>query len=164
MITKTLSYLLLLMPWSIVAQGLTVAGMTFGYELENDNLVMEISAPTTGWVGVGFNSTNNIVGSDLYLFHVVNGQAEGLDMYVKGIGDPKVDTTLGGNESFEILEASEKSGVTKIKFSLPFPSSDRYDFKHEKDTKFWLILAFSTHDDFAHHSRMRKHVPFTFSE
>jgi hypothetical protein len=135
--------------------------MTFSYEIQGDSIEITFSAPTTGWVGVGFNSEDNIVGSDLLLFHVISGKAEYMDMFVKAAGDPREDEKLGGRNNVRLLNAVEDER-TEVNFKIPFPGSDKYDFPLEYDKKFWLILAYSTHDEFDHHSRIRKHVPYEF--
>ena len=159
-----MTVLLLLGFWLNAQERITVNGMTFAYDILEDNIEISLEAPTHGWVGVGFNDGNDIVGSDLYLFHVVGKEVEALDMYVVGFGDPRKDSQLGGIHSVQTLTGLEVNGHTKVTFQLPFPSMDPYDFKHSLDKQFWLILAYSTHDDFDHHSRMRKHISFTLTK
>lgn len=156
--------MLLLSPFVLFAQRdlLEINGMQLTYQLENDSIEITLSAPTKGWVGIGFNRENNIVGGDLLLFHYVNGKVEAKDLFVKGFGDPRDDKQLGGNKSVVILEGEESSHETTVKFKLALDSQDPYDFKHERGNDFWLIMAYSTHDDFDHHSRMRKHLLYRF--
>ncbi|MEO1654943.1 MAG: DOMON domain-containing protein, partial [Bacteroidota bacterium] len=137
-----------------------VQGMKFTYQLLQNELEIELSAPTQGWLGIGFNRENNIVKSDLLLFRVKNGQAEGRDMYVLGFGNPRQDQDLGGKSDFRILAFQEKAGSTWIRFRIPLQSGDDYDFSHRVGEKIWLILAYSVDDDFGHHSRMRQHLAF----
>ncbi|WP_422079443.1 DOMON domain-containing protein [Ulvibacterium sp.] len=139
----------------------TVSGISFTYTITGTNLECTLTAPTHGWVGVGFNEKNSIVGSDLLLFHVVDGKTASTDMYVKGFGNPVRDSRLGGRNSIHILEGKEKNHSTTIHFSVPLNSGDPNDFIHEVGKEFWLILAYSVEDDFGHHSRVRKHIPFT---
>ncbi len=135
-------------------------GMRMDYEIVNDSIIISLNAPTTGWIGIGFNDENNIVGSDLLLFHVVDGKPEGIDMHVQGIGDPRQDTDLGGITSFTLLHGKEANRNTEVRFSIPIKSQDQYDFQHTLSKSFWLILAYSAYDDFDHHSIMRRHIPF----
>lgn len=139
-----------------------VGGMYMEYEIIKDSVTISLKAPTTGWVGIGFNHENNIVGSDLLLFHVVDDQVEGKDMFVKGIGNPQEDIMLNGRTSFQLLFGKEENRQTYIQFRIPLNNSDQYDFKHALSEPFWLILAYSTHDEFDHHSIMRRHIPFVF--
>ena len=85
-----------------------------------------------------------------------------MDMFVKGFGNPKLDHFLGGEHSVHILSGIESGKETTIVFRIPFRSEDPFDFKHGFNEDFWLILAYSTHDEFDHHSRMRKHVKYRF--
>lgn len=140
----------------------TLGGMDWTCTKDGNYLLMELRAPTTGWVAVGFNSTNNIVQSDLLMMHIVNGKVECQDMYVKGLGDPRLDDTLGGSQDLEIIAAEEKNNETYLQFRRSWPAKDKYDYQLQNGQAFWLILAYSTHDEFDHHSRMRKHKEVVF--
>ncbi|MEM1339918.1 MAG: DOMON domain-containing protein [Bacteroidota bacterium] len=142
-------------------QSITIQGMSFTYRVDQDLLHCTVEAATKGWVGVGFNAKNSIVGSDLYLFQVVNNKATGVDLYVKGVGNPVKDVALGGQSSFKILNATEVGNTTTVEFTVPLHSKDPYDFVHKMEEEYWIILAYSVADDFGHHSRLRKHFPFT---
>ncbi len=141
-----------------------VGGMELTYSWHEDQLIFTIDVPTTGWAGVGFNTKNDIAHADLLLFHIVDDKPEARDMYVVKPGQPQDDQKLGGTCNVNILESWEKDGETHIVFSIPAKSRDPYDFQHTPDKELWLILAYSNHDDFGHHSRMRRHVPFSFSK
>lgn len=141
---------------------IAVKGMEFKYEILEDKVKIVLAAPTKGWVGVGFNTQNSIVESDLYLFRVKDGRTEGLDMKVISFGNPQEDQVLGGTIDFSKLKGKEENGTTQITFQLPLNTRDQYDFDHQLNKPFWLILAYSTQDDFGHHSRVREHIKFTF--
>ena len=150
---------------SLSAQSLIkIGGMECRYRILGDSIEWQIEAPTTGWVGIGFNQENSIVKSDLLLFRVINERIEGQDLFVVSFGNPKLDTSLGGKQSFGRLKGWEKNKKTYIQFRLPFSTTYTYDFTFKKGQPFWLILAYSVSDDFGHHSRMRKHVLFEIEE
>ncbi len=156
-----LTCLLLFMGWHVAAQKTTtVDGISFTYTIEDDNLMCTLEARTNGWVGVGFNDKNSIVHSDLLLFNVINGKVTSTDLYVKGVGNPRKDSDLGGENTIKLLSGIEKNGLTSVKFSIPLQSGDPFDFEHRLNDTYWLILAYSVEDDFGHHSRVRRHVPF----
>ncbi len=142
-------------------QVISAQGMSFTYRMEKDMLRCTLQAKTKGWVGVGFNTKNSIVGSDLYLFNIINNKASGVDLYVKSAGNPLKDMELGGKSTFRILEATEGENTTRVQFTIPLNSGDSYDFVHKVGEQYWIILAYSVADDFGHHSRVRKHLPFT---
>ncbi|MEO0341072.1 MAG: hypothetical protein AAF242_17900 [Bacteroidota bacterium] len=77
------------------------------------------------------------------------------------MGTPKLDASIGGCDNITRLTGQETMGFTKISFELPLNSYDDFDYLHRIGEPFWLILAYSWHDDFGHHSAMRKHIPFT---
>lgn len=140
----------------------TLSEITWTCTPIGDDLVMELQAPTTGWVGVGFNQENSILQSDLLLFNIVDGQATGTDLYVKGFGNPQADKALGGDRNVEILSFREEDNHTYIQFRRPLKAADAYDFQLQAGEAFWLILAYSTHDEFEHHSRVRQHQQVLF--
>ncbi|WP_435623536.1 DOMON domain-containing protein [Flagellimonas sp.] len=137
-----------------------VSDISFTYDVVRDSLVCKLEAPTNGWVGVGFNNKNSIVGSDLLLFNIIAGTASCTDLFVKGVGNPVQDEKNGGKNTITILDGAERNTYTSITFSIPLDSGDRNDFVHQLDGQAWLILAYSVDDDFEHHSRVRKHIPF----
>ncbi|MEM1259640.1 MAG: DOMON domain-containing protein [Bacteroidota bacterium] len=139
------------------------SGITFTYEVVGDSLICKLDAPTNGWLGVGFNTKNSIVGSDLLLFNIVDGKASCTDLFVKGAGNPVKDIDNGGKNTITLLSSAERSSYSTITFSIPMDSGDSNDFIHEMEKEAWLILAYSVDDDFEHHSRVRKHIPFTIN-
>lgn len=156
--SRLLCLMALLAASQLTAQmDVSLGGMRWQGERRGDFLVMEVYAPTQGWVGVGFNRDNGIVGSDLLLLRVLDGKADGTDLFVKGAGDPRTDESLGGSHDLEIIDFAETREGTYLKFRRPWPGEDTYDFPLREGESFWLILAYSTHDDFGHHSRMRQH-------
>ena len=159
-------WLLLAFPFVLSAQreSVSIQGMELSYALRSDSIDITLSAPTRGWVGIGFNKVNSIVGSDLMLFHIVENKSEVLDMFVLSAGNPKPDVELGGSTAAVIKQASEKGNRTIIDFSIPLRSKDPNDFPLEPGKDFWLILAYSTHDEFDHHSRMRRHIQYRFDK
>lgn len=156
--------MVMLIPLRHWAQGNTieVQGMNMSYVIQQDSILITLKASTPGWLGIGFNDQNNIVGSDLLLFHVLDQQVEGVDLYVEGFGNPKKDTELSGMNSLRLINGFEKNGETQVTFIIALQSADPLDFQHELNKEFWLILAYSNHDEFDHHSRMRKHLKFRF--
>lgn len=142
----------------INAQNNIQAGkMSFWSSIEKDSVLIKIKAPTKGWLAVGFNSQNQIVGSDLKMFCVKNNQIEAEDQFVKGVQSHPEDKHLEGMNNIRLIKGTEAFGETSIAFKIPLISNDPVDFQHSLDQEFWLILAYSVEDDFTHHSIMRKH-------
>ena len=151
---------ILIVPCLFPQGQVSLGGMSLKHHVVEDRMEFTLTAPTSGWVGIGFNDRDHIVGSDLYLFHVLNGQAKGQDMYVKAAGDPRLDSALGGADGILLISGKEEKGRTEIVFSLPLGATHPTDYPLEVGHSCWLILAYSTHDEFDHHSRMRRHMKF----
>ena len=132
--------------------------MTCTYSVQQDSIEIELSAPTTGWLAIGFNTENSIVGSDLKQLTIREGQVFYEDQFVQAFQTNPPDESHGGESNITIINGIEKAGSTTIKFRIPMQSEDTFDFKHCTKKDFWLILAYSQSDDFEHHSTMRKHV------
>jgi len=113
-------------------------------------------------VGLGFNDHNHIVGADLLLMRVRDDRFEYQDMIVKGIGNPVEDRLLKGQSSIEVIAYEESDSGTTVRFKRLMDTGDKNDYVISPDDSLWVIMAYSTHDDFSHHSRIRKHAIFSF--
>lgn len=128
------------------------------YEIQQDRLHFHLTAPTEGWLAVGFNDENNIVGADLLMFSIKGDSVQFEDQFVLAAGKHPEDKACGGESNIIVESAKEASGRTSVAFSIPLNSGDKLDFIHRVGQDFWLILAYSVSDDFDHHSIMRKHA------
>lgn len=135
-----------------------LGAMTCKYQLSEDSIEFELHAPTTGWLAIGFNNENNIVGSDLLQFSVQSGNVVFQDQFVLGPQIHPTDLTQGGACNIDLIEGVEQNGATRIRFKIPLDSGDRFDYTHIPGEPLWVILAYSAVDDFEHHSLMRKHL------
>jgi len=137
-----------------------INGMLFQYEIKEDSLYGFLSAPTMGWLMIGFNDKNTTSGADFKFFAVIDQTNVASDRKnIEGRNYPS-DMKLGGKNNIKLIEGEENQNGTEISFVLPLQTGDTNDFQHEMGKPFWLILAYSAEDDFNHHSRMRKHLPF----
>lgn len=141
---------------------LKVGPMTLRYEVQQDSLWLQLKAPTKGWIAIGFNDRNDIVGSDLLMFSVRNGLVFYEDQFVKAAQQHPADWELGEGSSIQMIEGTETEGWTSATFKIPLYANEPYDFNHQPGKDFWLIMAYSLHDDFDHHSIMRKHRKYAW--
>mgnify|MGYP001815508487 CR=1 FL=1 len=143
------------------SQEIEVERMKISWEHQNDRVVFTASAPDDGWVALGFNTKNNIVGSNLIMVGVEGSKTTAEDFYVVGAGNPKPVATLGSKSQIEHVTGEDKNGITTISFTIPIKAFDKYHQDLSKGRKLWLICAYSMEDEFDHHSRMRRHVQIT---
>lgn len=141
-----------------------VEKMTMKWKRVGNKLHCSLTAPTTGWLAIGFNQRNAILHADLKMFRVKNGVVEAQDMYVSDFRDPKNDESLGGDYSISQLSGNESSKSTTINFTLDLSSKHYSDQNLNFSKAIWCIAAYSTSDDFDHHSIMRQHQLVKFEE
>ena len=145
----------------VFGQCIDVAGMHVAWRFIDDAIEFTATAPTTGWVAVGFNTKDDIVGANLVMGAVQHSILQIADKYVVDFGDPRMVTEIGGIDAIDQPFGYESHAQTTIRFRLPITASDRYHLNLQPGTTLYLIAAYSMDDDFAHHSRMRKHVQIT---
>ena len=107
-----------------------------------------MSAPTEGWVALGFGAESMMQGADMAIGWVDNaGRAFVLDCFSTGpYGPHPPDTELGGKDNLVTFGASEKDGVTTIEFSRPIAASDTNDKPIVTGESY--IWAYGPTDDF----------------
>ncbi len=136
-------------------------GMTFRWKVDGAWLHCVLRAPTTGWVTLGFNERDAILGADLIMTRVVKGKAEVVDRFVRGFGDAPLDQAHGGVHSPQDIGGWEKDGQTQTQFKIPIAAKDPHDKVLREGQSIWVILAFAQVDDYEHHSLVRVHVKVT---
>ena len=140
------------------SQSVKVNQMEVSWEFHDNLVTFSASAPDDGWIAIGFNSKDDIVGSNLIMINVDKGIVNSEDFFVVGFGNPKPVAQLGSESQIKNAAGKESSGKTWVSFSLPTTALDKYHMDLKAGEKIWLICAFSMEDEFDHHSRMRKHV------
>lgn len=141
-----------------LTSSITVKDMVIKWNERADHWVFEMSAPTEGWLALGFNTKNSIVHTNLIMATVKAGVLESEDLYVVGFGNPQPVEKLGGKSAIHQLQGEEKAGRTTIRFSIPKTAIDKYHYDLQPGQDLWLICAYSRADEFDHHSTMRQHV------
>jgi plastocyanin len=117
----------------------------------DSNLIhFRVSAPSTGWVSIGFNSMPRMDGSNIIIGYVVNDTAYIQDNYGSGGWTHEPDTVAGGVDNITDKSGSEANGRTELRFTIPLNSGDARDHTLELDRTYSLILAYGSNgsDDF----------------
>ena len=130
----------------------------FQWKVEGEDLHIQISAPTTGWISVGFDPSNKMADANILIGYVENGTAQLRDDYGVGAVKHGPDTGEGGSENFSNLEGSETDGVTVLRFTIPLDSGDTYDKKLSAGGKHKVIYAYGPNgkDDYgSYHAKTR---------
>jgi len=133
--------------WSSI----TRQDIEFSWNVAGSSLEVELSAPTTGWVLVGFQGEYLYHDADIIVGYVSGGTTHVRDDF--GINDDthESDTSFqGGQQNATDTSGSETQGKTTISFTIPLDSGDPWDnVLHEGDTVL-LVLAMGADgaDDF----------------
>lgn len=136
-------------------KSIEVNGMTFLWMFNGGLLRCEASAPTTGWVAVGFNTQNELRGTNLIMGAIEQEFLNMDDQYIVKPGDHRSVIQLGGSEALTKRGGKEEDGITTISFSLPQLANDKFHHNLIQGVEYYVLLAFSQEDDFKHHSIMR---------
>lgn len=138
-----------------------VNGMEFRWQLRPQEILITLSAPTTGWLAVGFNNHSGLKGTNLIMACVENNDVRLEDQYIVRSGLHQTVTSLGGQSQTESISGTETTDSTLIRFRLHL-LNDEHHFKITAGTTYYVLLAYSRSDDFNHHSIMRETIPITF--
>ena len=130
--------------------------------IERDELVCEVSAPTSGWVAVGFNRPNaGLNGARLVMGRVQGGGAV-LEVHVCRPPEHHRRAATGAPDRLRALPVSRRApsaagGGTTLRWAIPLAAAAPDDVALVPGAAVELILAFSSDGDFQHHSAFRRH-------
>ncbi len=128
------------------------------WEYTNKEIEFTMAAPTSGWVTIGFNSKQGMAGCYLLMGRVVNGKVEVVEHYTQSPGKYAPISTYDVRPQVKVISGIEEDGETTIQFKLPQKAISKYQKDLTKNSEYYMVLAYSNHDDFQHHSAMRTSV------
>ena len=130
----------------------------FQWMVDGENLNIQMTALTTGWLAIGFDPENKMAGANMLIGFVSDGSVFLRDDFGDGQVKHTPDTKLGGEENFSQLEGNEADGKTRIRFTIPLDSGDAFDKPLEPGVTYKVIYAYGPDgkDDFgSYHTRNR---------
>ncbi len=120
-------------------------------DTEEDMITFALEAPTTGWVGIGFNPAGpKKQGADMILgfFHDEDGETDALDAFQEApAGAPVADTFLGGSDDIEAAAAVQTEEDTTLEFSRKLDTGDEFDAALTPGEQ-TMLLAYGEEDSF----------------
>ncbi len=134
---------------------------SFSWAFKGETIEFTVTAPTTGWISLGFNPTSRMKDADYILAYVENGKLHLSDEYGTGSTSHKSDVSLGGKESAKAVSFVEEAKRTTITFSLPLNSGDRYDTVFVKGETCNVLAAYATSKNLSSRHRKRDSVEIT---
>lgn len=133
-------------------------GVTFEWHHKNGRLFGTLSAPTSGWIAVGFNNQEKLSGTRFVIAAVSQNDVHAEEHIAVVPNHPKVQD-MGLAPGLSDLLGALQIGQSKLWFSLPHRFSDTENPVLEPGHKTFLMLAWSRAPEFDHHSAWRKHFP-----
>lgn len=126
---------------------LTVDKMTFAWNLAGENLAIKLSAPTTGWVAIGFHPTDMMKDANIILGMVKDGKVVISDDFGTQPTQHTPDSKRDGQENVTVVGGTESGNTTTLEFSIPLNSGDANDgaIDPKADTK--VMLAYGPDRD-----------------
>ena len=126
---------------------LTVDKMTFDWSIEGDKLAVKLSAPTMGWVGIGFHPTDMMKDARIILGFVKDGKVEISDEFGHQPTQHVPNTNKGGTNNVTVMSGSETSTTTSLEFSIPLQSGNANDAAIDPKADTVIILAYGPDRD-----------------
>lgn len=136
-------------------------GMLVSWEEKGEWLEIEMSAPSQGWLAIGFNEHEGLAGTHLIMAAIRGKELELSDRYILCAGDHRALSDLGIEERIELISGEENTSGSRVSFRIPIHTPDDYHKNLLPGTSFHLLMAYSREDDFRHHSMMRTSVQIT---
>jgi len=130
----------------INAAGVTVAFQPLLLKNSIPAIQFQITAPTLGWVSVGWSLLGSHVQTDMVVGFVENGIARVEDRFSPVLGTPFLDPI----QNVELVSGSEENGVTMITFVRPLITADPQDIPIV-NTRYIVHVAYGLNDVFTQH-------------
>ena len=106
-------------------------------------------------MAIGFNTKDELSGTNLIMGAVEQDYVTIDDRFIVKPGDHKSIIELGGSEALVQRTGAEENGKTSISFSIPLSVNDKFHHNLVEGKDYYVLMAFSQEDDFQHHSIMR---------
>jgi len=134
------------------------SGIVFEWKIEGDDITIRLSAPTEGWVAVGFNPSRMMKDADFKMAYVDGNSVVLQDHYGTGNISHKKDIDVDGTDNFELISGKEEDGWTTVEFKMPLDSGDSRDTPLVEGEETHVLLAYATRDNFSRKHRRRTSI------
>ncbi|CAH1791597.1 unnamed protein product [Owenia fusiformis] len=100
------------------------------WSFTEESITFEAHVLTKGWVGLGLSTSGGMVGSDIVIGGIRDGQPYFKDRFATANAKPSVDES----QDWELLLAKEEGPFTVLKFTRPLTNCDNEDRDIEEGT------------------------------
>lgn len=127
-------------------QSETVDGITLRWRTVEGLLKVELTAPTTGWLAVGFDPATGMLRANIIIGYVQAGIPWLRDDYGDTADSHRADIDAGGSNDILSTNGIEENGSTIIYFTIPLDSGDDRDRLLEAGESYPVILIYGEDD------------------
>lgn len=125
------------------------SGIILQWRTDANYLYVNLMAPTSGWVAVGFDPVNAMQDADIIIGYVnASGEVFIRDDYGTSPGSHASDTSLGGEDNVMDHYGMDDGSMTMLHFKIPLNSGDQYDKALVPGNTYDVILAYGSADNF----------------
>ena len=117
-------------------------GMELLWRVVGDELEVRVSAPTTGWVAVGFDPSRMMKDANILIGYVEAGSAVVTDQFGITATGHRRDVELDGSDDVTVIGGTEAGGESELHFSIPLDSGDERDRTLVPGEEYRVILAY----------------------
>jgi len=121
--------------------------MSFDWSVTGDTLAVKIAAPTTGWVGIGFNPSDMMKDANIIIGYVKDGQVTISDDFGVGVTAHAPDEVKGGTSNVTVVGGSEAGNTTTLEFTIPLKSGDDKDGAIDPNADTKVMFAYGPDRD-----------------
>lgn len=114
----------------------------FSWNFNNETVEFSVTAPTTGWVSIGFNPSSGMADASYVIGYVEAGEVFIREDYGTGRTSHASDISLGGSEDVQVVSGAEIDGITTLVFSIPRDSGDTYDTILNPGETYTVLMAY----------------------
>jgi len=126
---------------------LNVDDVQLGWTVEGETLALTVSAPTDGWVAVGFEPTMAMKDADIVMGYVAGTETFVRDDWGDGPTSHRSDIELGGTDDVTNVSGSESGLSTTLSYTIPLDSGDPFDHVLVPGTTVKVLLAYGREGD-----------------
>ncbi len=103
-------------------------GFHFRWKISGGSIEIELTAPTTGWIMIGFKGEYQMHDANIIVGYVSGGSVSVRDDFGIDSDTHVSDSNLhGGQQNATDAGGDESSGSTTISFTIPLDSGDTWD-------------------------------------
>jgi hypothetical protein len=117
------------------------------WKVAGAELQIRMSAPTTGWLAVGFDPSSAMRDANIILAAVVDGEVVTRDDHGNALFTHLPDTEQGGTDDVRAIGGSEEGGRTTVELAIPLDSGDQFDRPLEPGGSHTIIWAYGLNVD-----------------